>query len=56
LRRYQEINQQRKQLETLSEHYLADRSDYAVLKSVPGIGPIIALTILAEGGDLLMTF
>lgn len=52
LRRYQEVNQQRKQLETLAEQYLAERSDYAVLKSVPGIGPIIALTILAEGGDM----
>lgn len=52
LRRYQDLNQQREQLETLAKHYLADNSDYAVLKTVPGIGPINALTILAEGGDL----
>ena len=36
----------------MAEQYLADRPDYAVLKTVPGIGAIIALTILAEGGDL----
>lgn len=52
LRRYQEINEQRKQLEALAESTLNEYPDYFILKSIPGIGPIIALTILAEGGDL----
>ena len=31
---------------------LSDHSDYKLLRTVPGIGPIHALTILAEAGDL----
>ena len=31
---------------------MANNPDSAILQSVPGIGPINALTILAEGGDL----
>lgn len=31
---------------------MVDYPDYAILQSVPGIGPINALTILAEGGNL----
>jgi transposase len=31
---------------------LADHADYRLLCTVPGIGPIHALTILAEAGDL----
>ncbi|MBU3611263.1 IS110 family transposase, partial [Polynucleobacter wuianus] len=52
LRRYQEINACRKQLEETAQAVLADNPDSAILQSVPGIGPINALTILAEGGDL----
>jgi transposase len=52
LRRYQEINACRKQLEETAHMVLADNPDSAILQSVPGIGPINALTILAEGGDL----
>ena len=52
LRRYQEINACRSQLEETAKAVLADNPDSAILQSVPGIGPINALTILAEGGDL----
>ncbi|MEO8417396.1 MAG: IS110 family transposase [Methylophilaceae bacterium] len=52
LQRYQELNTLRQQLEQQAELTLNGHPDYFVLKSVPGIGPIIALTILAEGGDL----
>lgn len=52
LRRYQELSALRQQLEQQAESVLNGHPDYLVLKSVPGIGPIIALTILAEGGNL----
>ena len=32
--------------------FLKDLADYKLLTSVPGIGPINALTILAEAGEL----
>ena len=47
---------QRNQIETMAEATLAEhpgyRDDYQLLRQVPGIGPINALTILAEAGDL----
>ena len=43
---------QRDQIEVFAEELLADRPDYRRLQLVPGVGPIIALTILAEAGDL----
>ena len=52
LQRYQELTSQRKRLEQQAESILSENKDYRILKSIPGIGPIIALTILAEGGDL----
>ena len=52
LQRYQELTSQRQRLEQQAESLLSDHKDYRILKSIPGIGPIIALTILAEGGDL----
>lgn len=42
----------RKQIEILADGVMAELDDYKRLRRVPGIGPIIALTILAEGGDL----
>ena len=42
----------RTQLELTAQAVLADNPDSAILQSVPGIGPINALTILAEGGGL----
>jgi transposase len=43
---------QRDQIEELAHAMLADHADYRLLCTVPGIGPIHALTILAEAGDL----
>ncbi len=43
---------QRASLESTAEDLLNDNPQYRILVSVPGIGPIIALTILAEAGDL----
>jgi transposase len=44
--------QLRHQLEERAEHHLNDSSDFQRLQKIPGIGPILALTILAEAGDL----
>lgn len=43
---------QRNQIERRAVELLKDLPDYQLLTSVPGIGPINALTILAEAGDL----
>lgn len=42
----------RSQIEARAEQVLANNPDFERLKTLPGIGPIIALTILAEAGDL----
>ncbi len=52
LERYLTLTQQRSELEQKAEVFLSDRDDYQHLKSVPGVGPIIALMIIAESGDL----
>ena len=43
---------QRNEIEDRAVELLAQNSDYQLLTSIPGIGPINALTILAEAGDL----
>ena len=43
---------QRKQIEDLAHAMLVNHGDYQLLRKIPGIGPIHALTILAEAGDL----
>ena len=43
---------QRDRIEGLVHSMLSDHADYKLLRTVPGIGPIHALTILAEAGDL----
>lgn len=43
---------QRNQIEDRAVALLKDNLDYQLLTSIPGIGPINALTILAEAGDL----
>ena len=43
---------QRDQIEAQAEVLLAGDADASRLRQLPGIGPIIALTILAEAGDL----
>lgn len=52
LQRFLDLTRQRKDLETLADGLLQERSDYRRLRTLPGVGPIIALMILAEGGDL----
>lgn len=42
----------RRQLEEQAQERLADHADFQRLQTIPGIGPILALTILAEAGDL----
>jgi transposase len=44
--------QQRDEIEQLAHARLAEHIDYQLLRKIPGIGPINALTILAEAGDL----
>ena len=43
---------QRDQIEALANQLLRDHADYCLMQKIPGIGPINALTILAEAGDL----
>lgn len=43
---------QRDEIERLAHARLTDDVDYQLLRNIPGIGPINALTILAEAGDL----
>jgi len=44
--------QQRDAIERMADALLTDSADYQLLRRIPGIGPITALTILAEAGDL----
>jgi len=44
--------QQRNEIEHIAHDRLAANRDYQLLRMIPGIGPINALTILAEAGDL----
>jgi len=43
---------QRDAIEEQAHDALADNADYQRLRQIPGIGPINAMTILAEAGDL----
>jgi transposase len=43
---------QRNEIEARADTMLAENRDYRLLRTIPGIGPINALTILAEAGDL----
>ena len=43
---------QRDSIEARAEGLLGEDADYRRLKTLPGVGPINALTILAEAGDL----
>ena len=44
--------QERNRIEQVAQVTLANQPDYQLLRKIPGIGPINALTILAEAGDL----
>jgi transposase len=52
LSRYLDLNSQRDQLDRHAQELLADNEDFHRLKTLPGIGAITALTVLAEAGDL----
>lgn len=52
LQEHQSLCQRMREIEKNADHMLSTNDDYHLLKSIPGIGPIIALTILAEAGDL----
>lgn len=52
LARYLELNRQRDQLDRRAQELLAGNVDFQRLQTLPGIGAITALTILAEAGDL----
>lgn len=52
LQEHQDLCSLRQFIEKRASLYLKDNEDYKRLQSIPGIGPVIALTILAEAGDL----
>lgn len=52
LSRYRAFNEQRAVLEQRAHQLLEQRADYQRLRTLPGVGPITALVILAEAGDL----
>lgn len=39
-------------IEEKADELLKNRMDYKVLRSLPGIGPVVALNVIAEAGDL----
>lgn len=43
---------QRDEIEAMADGHLRENHDYQLLRQLPGIGPINALTILAEAGDI----
>jgi hypothetical protein len=47
-----QLVQQRDEIERQAHSLLAEHPDYQRLRQLPGVGPIIALTVLAEAGDL----
>jgi len=48
----QGLIRQRDEIEKHADHILGQHPDYIRLRQIPGIGPINALTILAEAGDV----
>jgi transposase len=52
LEQYIGLTKLRRKLEEQIHALLEGHEDYQRLRSIPGIGPIIALTVLAEAGDL----
>ncbi|HWR54514.1 MAG TPA: IS110 family transposase [Bryobacteraceae bacterium] len=52
LSRYQKLTEERRQIEDRATELLSENKDFQRLQTLPGIGPIVALTILAEAGDL----
>lgn len=54
LQEHQDLCRLRQAIEARAELYLKDNTDYLRLRTIPGIGAVIALIILAEAGDLRM--
>lgn len=52
LERYLQLCEARSALEAQADALLSESLDYQRLKTVPGVGSVIALVILAEAGDL----
>ena len=52
VRRYPELTKHILHLQERAEQALKGNPDYHRLRTIPGIGPIISLIILAESGDL----
>jgi transposase len=52
LQAYLDLTRQRAQLEAWAADLLHHVPDFHALQTIPGIGPVFALTILAEAGDL----
>ena len=52
INRFLTLTQQRVALEAKADDFLSTRPDYQRLRTLPGIGPVIALMIIAESGDL----
>ena len=46
------LARERNRIDEIAQVTLADHHDSRLLRRIPGIGPINALTILAEAGDL----
>ena len=46
------LSRQRNEIEARAVALLTDLPDYQLLTTIPGIGPINAMTILAEAGDM----
>jgi transposase len=49
---YAHLTELRDSIEQEANAQLQDNTDYICLRSIPGVGPIVALIVLAEGGDL----
>ena len=52
LERYLSLTLMRHEMELRADQVLASNPDYRRLRTIPGIGPVIALMVLAESGDL----
>jgi transposase len=52
LEEYISLAKLRRQLEKQIHEHLESNADYQHLRTIPGIGPIVGLTILSEAGDL----
>lgn len=52
LKEHGDLCRRRREIESYANRYLKDHPDYRILQTIPGIGPICALTILAEAGDI----